>query len=54
MASENLQPRCARCRHWQPAASREHGDCDAINAVHYTLPDDFCRAFTPKDTNRSE
>lgn len=45
--TENLQPRCHRCRHWQKVADREHGNCDAVNVDHYTLPDDFCRAYTP-------
>lgn len=33
-------------------SDREHGNCDAVLPDHYTLPDDFCRAFTPQVTLR--
>lgn len=45
--TENLTPRCERCRFWQQVAGREHGMCNKPKKAQYTLPDDFCGAFTP-------
>lgn len=50
--TEDLTPSCRRCRHWAKLPDRDHGNCGARDEgrnIHYTMPDDFCKSFTPPD-----
>jgi hypothetical protein len=47
--TDDLTPRCDRCRYWHKVCDREHGNCDAVNVDYYTMPGDFCSAFLPTE-----
>ena len=48
--TEDLQPRCERCRHWRKTADRGYGKCTESPELTdvFTLPGDFCSRYTPK------